>query len=321
MFPLAIIAIIIGLGAIIVAQFLHFTDYRFDPSTGKKEEIEVTGPKRIVRLAGAAVLLLGLIFTGFSSFYSQDPGEATLQRAWTGQLVGAPVTDAGAHFKAPWTDVIAFNIRNQQVQYAGESGNQSDNSGGVAEGAQITVIDADGVKSNVDITITYSLDPTKIVKIYNQYLNEENLRSKLIFKDIRSVTRDPFTKLSTLEATNDRVNTAEKIRKLLEEKWDDVGVFVDDVALQEVRPPQSVVDARAEAQTAEIGVTSEQAKLEQVKVSAQQQVVKAQATADANALLTQSLTPEILQNKYLDSLKEGTVFVVPEGSTPLITTK
>jgi regulator of protease activity HflC (stomatin/prohibitin superfamily) len=320
MFPLAIVLIVIGLGAVVTASFLHFTDWRRDENNNKVE-VEVTGPKRLVRLIGAALVVLGLVFTGFASVYAQDPGEATVTRAWTGQLVGDPVTDAGAHVKAPWTDVIAFNIRNQQVQYAGKSGDQNDNSGGVAEGAQISVIDADGVKSDVDITVTYSLDPTKIETIYNEYQNEEGLRTKLIYKDIRSITRDPFSTLSTLEATNDRVATADKIRTLLEKKWEKVGVFVDDVALQEVRPPKSIVEARAVAQQAEINVVTEQNKLEAAKVTAQQQVVTAQATADANALLTQSLTPEILQNKYLDAIKEGTTFVVPEGSTPLITTK
>jgi hypothetical protein len=84
--------------------------------------------------------------------------------------------------------------------------------------------------------------------------------------------------------------------------------------------PDSVKDSYAAAQQAQIEVTKEQAKLDAVKISSQQEVVKAQAAADANDLLTKSLSPEILQNKYLEALKAGTVYVVPEGSTPFIST-
>lgn len=44
--------------------------------------------------------------------------------------------------------------------------------------------------------------------------------------------------------------------------------------------------------------------------------------ADANAILTESLTPEVLQQRYIDALKsigkEGNLVVVPEGSQPIV---
>ena len=48
------------------------------------------------------------------------------------------------------------------------------------------------------------------------------------------------------------------------------------------------------------------------------EIAAAQGTAEANRLLTQSLTPEVLTNKYLEAIKNGTTFVVPEGSTPFV---
>lgn len=67
---------------------------------------------------------------------------------------------------------------------------------------------------------------------------------------------------------------------------------------------------------------TEQAKLEASKVSAQQKVVQAQAEADANATLNGSLTEAILQQRYLDTLKElaaaGNLVVVPEGFNGLL---
>lgn len=49
-------------------------------------------------------------------------------------------------------------------------------------------------------------------------------------------------------------------------------------------------------------------------------IAEAEGQAEANRFLTESLSPEILTQRYIDALNEGTVFVVPEGSTPLVTT-
>ena len=64
------------------------------------------------------------------------------------------------------------------------------------------------------------------------------------------------------------------------------------------------------------------AELEATQVSAQQKVVQAQAEADANAILNGSLTDNILQQRYLDTLKElaaaGNLVVVPDGFSGLV---
>ena len=57
-------------------------------------------------------------------------------------------------------------------------------------------------------------------------------------------------------------------------------------------------------------------------MEAETEVIKAQAKADANAALTESLTPEVLQSQYNEALqtaaKNGCLVVVPEGSQPIV---
>ena len=280
-----------------------------------------TPVRGIVGAIAALFVVLGILFTILSSFFSQDVGQSTVLRDWGGNIVGEAVTEPGVHSKAPWVDTVTFDVRNQRVVYTGGD-SVGDNSGGTADGPQITVQDASGVTSNIDITVTYSIDPTKVVDIYKQYLNEEGLKSKLIFNDIRSIVRTVPGDYSTLEMLTNREEIANAIRMKLEKKWDSAGLIVNDVALQEIRPPQSVVDSYAAAAQAKINVETEQAKLEATQVSAQQKVVQAQAEADANAILNASLTSAILQQRYLDTLKElaaaGNLVVVPEGFNGLI---
>ncbi len=61
-----------------------------------------------------------------------------------------------------------------------------------------------------------------------------------------------------------------------------------------------------------------EADLRVTQVSAQARVVEAQAEADANRLLSELLTPQVLEQRRIEAMREGTVFVVPEGATPLV---
>ena len=63
---------------------------------------------------------------------------------------------------------------------------------------------------------------------------------------------------------------------------------------------------------------------ETAKVQAETKKIEAQGEADANAVLAQSLNDQVLQQHYIDALKdvgkEGNLVVVPNGSTPMINT-
>lgn len=277
---------------------------------------------RVARWVAIVLFVIGALFLAFSSFFRQDVGQANVLRDWTGAILGYE-TSPGLHWKAPWVDTITFDVRNQRAVFVSEqSFGEGDNIGGTPDGPQITVQDAEGVTANLDIAIRYSLDPDAVEDIYSQYLNEDNLRTRLIFNDIRSVVRSVPGQFSTIDMLTDRDAVQQKILEALERRWEDDGIIVEDVALQEIRYGDQVTAAFAAAQEAAIQVQTEQNRLEAAKVSAQQKVVQAQAEADANAILNASLTDAILQQRYLDTLKElaasGNLVVVPEGFNGLV---
>ena len=112
------------------------------------------------------------------------------------------------------------------------------------------------------------------------------------------------------------------ISEALTVRWAEQGIVLESVALQEVRPPSEVLARYADAQAAQAQVAKESALLQAAEVKARQKVVEAQAEAEANNLLTKSLTKEVLEQRYLDTLKSigenGNLVVVPDGSTPMV---
>jgi len=303
---------ILAVVALVVARVGRFTT-----QSGPSKQPEPTRrPNRIAGFIAAALAVVAVIFLASASLYTQDAGEAKVLKDITGNIVGQN-NSTGLQTKAPWVETVTFNIRNQQVVFAGKNGEQSDNSGGAANGPQITVQDKDGVSSNVDIALRYSIRPNAVTDIYREFLNEDNFKKSFIEQDVRSVVRLVPNSFSTIDLLTKRGEVETAVLEALEARWEDDGVVVDSISLQEIRPPESVVASYAAAQEAQINVTKEQANLQAQEVKAQQKVVNAQAEADANALLTASLSPQILQQRYLDTLKELAAagnLVVTDGS-------
>jgi regulator of protease activity HflC (stomatin/prohibitin superfamily) len=307
----AIMFLILALIALVIGRVMKRNSRR-STATAKSNDIATWAA------GGLAVVSVG--FFAFASFYTQDAGTAVVEKDITGNIVGQS-NSTGLHGKAPWVETVEFSIRNQQVVFAG-TGNDGDSNGGVANGAQITVQDADGVSSNIDIALRYSIAPDSVTDIYREFLSEENFKKSFIEQDVRSVVRLVPNQFSTLDLLTKRGEVEAAVLAALEDRWSDDGVLVDSISLQEIRVPDAVKESYAAARQAQINVTKETANLEAAQVSAQQKVVQAQAEADANAILNGSLTENILSQRYLDTLSElaaaGNLVVVPEGFNGLV---
>ncbi|HEY0373972.1 MAG TPA: SPFH domain-containing protein [Amnibacterium sp.] len=314
MFVLAIILAVLALIALVAALVLRRRNA--EPSTGPRT-VRITGA------VGGGLLGLGVLVALLSSFYAQDTGDASVIVSWTGDILGQEITP-GLHLKAPWSTVETFNVRNQQVVFAGKQAT-TDYTGGSALGPDITVQDADGVASAIDIAVRYSIRPDQVTTIYRQFRDETNFVSQFVTQDIRSTVRDAPNAFTTLQLITKRAEVNTAIQTALEQRWKGTGVTVDSVSLQQITPPASVTAAYAAAQNAQIKVTTEQNNLKAAQVSAQQQVVQAQAKAKANDTLNRSLTTNVLKQNYIDTLSKlaasGNVVVVPEGFGGIVNVK
>ena len=275
----------------------------------------------LLRVGGAAGVVIGLITTVGGMAYTQDVGEVKVLRSFTGEVAGVDTTE-GLAFKAPWVETVDFDVRNQQAIYKGEGYPTSE--GEMVNGPEITFQDQDKVTGNADIAIRYSIDPGAVGEIYMEYPTQEALSARLIDQDMRSVVRNAFSGYTTAGVLERRGELEQDIREGLEGRWEGAGVIVESVALQGIRYPQSTQDGFAQAQESATSLKKAQADLEVRKAEAEQRKVVAQGEADANRILSESLTPEVLQQQYNETLVEvgkgGNLVVVPEGSTPMIDT-
>lgn len=275
--------------------------------------------KRITKITGIILLILGLIGGAMSMVYGQDVGETVVLRNMGGSLGGVS-TEAGFHIKAPWQDVIKYDIRNNVLSFMGEA-EKDQFEGGSANGSAVTINDAGGASATIDIQVNYSLDPSVAKELYSDYGSQENFVKSICAVDIRAIPREVSGKFDTISILTARGDFTSAVQEALTNKWQKYGLVVEQVSIQNVVYPQSIVDKYAEAQAAEIAKATAQNDQEVKRVQAETKVIEAENQAEANRILAESLSPEVLTQKYIDALnKSDTVYVVPNDSVPVINT-
>lgn len=242
---------------------------------------------------GIGCLVVGVGILIFKSVYTQDPGQASVIVSFTGQVEGINY-EPGLHLKAPWSNRIEYDIRNNTLSYVGTDGNNDNYVGGDVSGPQITFQDKNGVTGNIDLNVRYSVRGNAVGEIYNEYKTQQEFVNATLAPDVRAKTREVLSKYDTSQVYNERDSIKPELVKALQEGWENLGVDIEEIYLQEVRYPQSVVDSFANAQSAKIAVETAKANQE-----------KARVEAETNKIKSTALTDAILKEKLIDAIRNG----------------
>lgn len=265
------------------------------------------------------VLAIGLICG--TSFYTQDIGETVVLLNWDGSIGGSS-EQAGFHLKTPWQEPIAFDVRNNLINMYRNQEYTYD--GGSANGAEITVNDASGAQANVDLQVNYSIDSSIAEYLYSEYGTQTNFTQNYVSQDVRSVAREVAGQFSTLTMLTDRGQFTRAVQDRLTEKWESIGLTVEQVSVQDIRYPDAITTAYSEAQAAEVEKSKAENEKATAEVVAETKAIEASGEAEANRILAESLNDQVLSQNYIDALKDiganGNLVVVPEGSMPMIST-
>lgn len=266
---------------------------------------------------------IGVFLAGASCIFIQDVGEVVVLRNLGGSIEEKPSMDAGCHLKLPWQEAIPYDVRNNVISFLSDG--QEDYMGGSATGSHVTINDAGGASADIDIQVNYSLDPNYATNLYKDYGTQEAFVKSVAAVDVRAVPREIAGQYDALTLLTNRGQFTAAVQEALAAKWEGYGLIVKQVSVQEIRYPESIMNQYAEAQQAEIARQKAENEQETAKVQAETKRIEAEGEAAANAILTESLTDEVLEQRYIDALKEiganGNLVVVPEGGQPLVNTQ
>ena len=276
---------------------------------------ECTSGRRTINWVIVGTAVCTLVAAGLNCIYSQDAGDVVVLRSISGAVDGMS-KDAGFHFKAPWQETVVYDQRNNVISFIADG--EEDYTGGSANGPQVTVNDAGGASADVDIQVNYSLNPDYAMDLYRDYGSQETFVRSVVAVDVRTIPRQESGAFDTLTMLNNRGEFAKAVEEALTTKWADMGLIIEQVSIQDVRYDSAIEEKYNQAQEAEVAKQQALNEQETAKVQAETQRIEAQGEADANSILQQSLTDEVLMQHYIDKLGESEFIVVPQGDNLML---
>ena len=316
MFPL--IATII-LAVIAVALLLAFLRVRVPNTDRWGEKSDGSHRLRPLGFASGVTGLGAVVFLLLATVYTQSVGQASVLVNAGGTISGQDATP-GWGVKAPWQTRSTWDLFSQSATYAGTAEGAPSYTGGDVSGQEITSAVAGGAQTNFDLSVTYNLDGEHVEDLFREFRTQERFVKQVVEPQILAVVRDIPTAYRPVDFRGEKRGEATTLMAdALNESLGKWGVTVTLVNLQNITFTDEVEESIKAVEVAQQREAEAEADLRATEVSAQAQVVEAEAQAEANRVLAQSLTPELLQQRWIDAIREsaGTI-VVPDSAAPLI---
>lgn len=268
-------------------------------------------------IAVGAVLCTERVHTGYVGVVYSAKGveQQTISQGW--------------HFMSPLKHVSEFPITQQRVVFSNAPSDY-----GAKEHADWHIdAPANGGTIAINLTVNYNFLPEHVVELHTKFggMDGESLMESKIQNDIIAYVKEVTPQFSVMQIySDDRAGVNTAITDYLNEKLTaEYGINVSSALIVDAQPDDTLMQkirakeqAKQDAEIAELNKQTALAQAETDKVKAQTEadvkMIEAQAEADANKVLSESITPELIQMKEAEArLKHGWVTV--QGADTVVT--
>ena len=173
---------------------------------------------------------------------------------------------------------------------------------------------------STELAVNYRVDKEKSFSIYKNI--GANYEQVLLEPAVNEVLKAITAKYTAEESVTNRVMISEGLVEGLNEKLNGLGLYVTDVNIINFDFSEAFINAIEEKQIAQQQLlkaeTDKQTAIKNAEAAAETVRIKAQAEADANKTITESLTPTLLEYTKIEKWDGKLPAVVGEGATPFI---
>lgn len=241
-------------------------------------------PSKIIRyvVIGIVALVLFLVLTN-TTFLTIEPGhKGVLFERFSGGLDKDEIYNQGFHIVAPWNKMFVYDVRvNENFE-------------------QMSVLSKNGLTIRIDLSYRYRPLSSEIGELHDQV--GKDYHERIVLPEIRSATREVIGQYlpEELYSTKREVIQSEifeSTKKALDKKF----ISLDAVLIREVELPQSLQEAIERKLREEQAALEYEYRLERERKEAERKIIAAEANAEANRILSASLTDKILKDKGIDA--------------------
>jgi len=248
------------------------------------------------------VLLFLLASSIFTSCVIVKPGEVGVKQK-LGRL-SSKVNPAGPVFFNPITTrVVKASIQTNNLELS------------------LSLPSKEGLSITSTISILYRLDKTKVIDVIkNIGLDYESIIANIFRSASADVCAQYFAKdMHSGMRANIEKNIKEKMDETLAEK----GIIIEAVLMKSIQLPSGLASSIEQKLQAEQDAMRMEFTLQQEKLEAQQRIIEAEGIRDAQKILAEGLTDQIIKIKSIEAFLElskspNSKVIVTDGKTPFL---
>lgn len=259
-------------------------------SFNKQKQTINIDPKAGGKLMRYVFIAIGIfiLFTALTNttFLTIDPGEkGVLFKRFGGGLVKDKIYDQGFHVVMPWNTMYIYDVK---VQEAFE---------------KMDVLSKNGLNIEVELTYRFKPNAERIGHLHNNI--GKDYVERIIKPEIRSATREVIgqylpEELYSTKREAIQVEIFEKTKSNIAKK----DLVLDAVLIRSVQLPEKLKTAIEMKLEEEQQSFQYEFKLEKERKEAERKIIEAEAKAEANRILSASLTDKILRDKGIEATME-----------------
>jgi regulator of protease activity HflC (stomatin/prohibitin superfamily) len=254
-----------------------------------------------------SIIAIGLVFSLDSIVYINPGYVGVFINKLSGSIKQEPI-HAGYEFKLPFVhDIIEYPYYMQTIILSKYTLD------GYQIGDDINVNSVEGQPLSCDVSMSFTLEPSKVPAIYTSFRQEiEQITHGFIKQTVRQVMQEVVGKINVADFLGkDKGKAVNQIEELLSSKLLQYGFTIKQFTLNEIRAPESVINAISQKNIMEQEALMAENKLLKVKYEAMQKIeqargksesilIYAQAQAQANKILNSSINDNLVKYKEIE---------------------
>ncbi len=196
-----------------------------------------------------------------------------------------PDTEAlgeGINFVAPWNNVIEYEVRQQEVP------------------ERMSVLSSNGLDIKLDASVLYQPDVSNLAKLHKE--KGRNYLSRVLQPAIRSAARSVVGRYTPEQLYSSKRDAIQEeifleTKKIVESQY----IQLNSILIRDVTLPPTIKDAIERKLKQEQESLEYEFRLVTAAKEAEKVIIEAKGKADANKILSASLTDKILQDKGIEA--------------------
>ena len=238
-------------------------------------------PKIALPVVFVIILVVILISKSAITIGSGDAG--VLYKTFGGGVVtDKPPLDEGFHIVAPWNRVYIYEVRQQEVF------------------EKMKVLSSNGLDIQLDASAWFQPTYGDLGKLHQE--KSEQYKERILLPAIRSAARSVvgrYTPEQLYSSKRDAIQQEifEETRKIVDDQY----IQLNEILVRDVTLPPTIKDAIEKKLKQEQEALEYEFRLVTAEKEAERQRIEAQGKADANRILSASLTDKILQDKGIEA--------------------